>query len=142
MEANGGRRIFPAGASDNPPEYVDLQIKKFTSVSRARPFQSPERIKISNIFHGYGVAAALAQKFAIIYGAVSTRRNFFATLSDTDNSFLGAEYFTADADCAFHATLCTRAESNPGKIALRSSSETGKKCNRQYRYICTKTSYN
>lgn len=54
-------RIFPAGASDKPLEYVDLQIKKFTSVSRERacararahPFQSSERIKISNIFHGY-----------------------------------------------------------------------------------------
>jgi len=31
-----GRRIFPAGASDKPLEYVDLQIKKFTSVSLAR----------------------------------------------------------------------------------------------------------
>jgi len=51
-----------------------------------RPFQSPKRIKISNIFHGYGAAmvaattaaaAAFVQKFAIIYGAVSARRNFF-----------------------------------------------------------------
>lgn len=34
-------------------------------------------------------AAAFVQKFAIIYGAVSARRNFFfSTLSDTDNSFL------------------------------------------------------
>jgi len=83
------RLIFLSGASDKPPEYVDLQIKKFTSVSRVRPFQSPKRIKISNIFHGYGTtmaaattaaataAAASLQKFAIIYGAVSARRNFF-----------------------------------------------------------------
>lgn len=48
-----------------------------------RPFQSPKRIKISNIFHGYGTpasaaaAAAFVQKFVIIYGAVSARRNFF-----------------------------------------------------------------
>lgn len=44
----GGARVFPAGASDKPLEYVDLQIKKFTSVSHERasshPFQSSESV--------------------------------------------------------------------------------------------------
>jgi len=57
-------------------------------------------------------AAASAQKFAIIYDAVSARRNFFfLTLSNTDNYFLQAKYFIANADCAFHI-ICVQLNSN------------------------------
>jgi hypothetical protein len=86
--------------------------------SRERPFQSPERIKISNIFHGYGAARGVG-------GADGRRRRrwhpcknlrlfmarfprvvtFFSTLSDTDNSFVRASVLYRR--CGLRFLYCT-----------------------------------
>jgi len=87
---------------------------------RERPFQSPERIKISNIFHGYGAARGVGGADGRRRRRWHPRKNlrlfmarfprvvtFFSTLSDTDNSFVRASVLYRR--CGLRFLYCTRA---------------------------------